>query len=293
MSFNKIYKQIFQQIGIQPIKELKLFNGKIAYNIAKMNLNNRQRYSGSIGNINAINDICKLLKQNGIQYKVDQFVKQSPIGITKYRNLEVDFRFNNSNKFIIIGAHHDTKYFPKFDNFQGANDGASGVGLIIGLILYIKQNNIKFPINIKFVLFDGQQCFYQYSENDGLIGSKYVANKYKVNCKAVILLDMIASKNLKIVFPINSDNKLIAILKKTLEQEQNKYFDFNGSKSIIDDTTPFEKINIPTINFIQFDYLYWHTNNDTLDKISSQSFGIIGNIILRYIKNLSYQIFQI
>lgn len=293
MSFIKSYNQIFQQIGIQPIKQLPYFDSTIAYNIAKINCNNRQRYSGSIGNINALNDICKILNDNNIKYKIDQFVKDSPIGIIKYRNLEIDFNFVNSKNFILIGAHHDTKYFPIYDKFSGANDGASGVGLIIGLILYLKKNNIKFPINIKFVLFDGQQCFYQYEQNDGLVGSKYVANKYQTLCKAMILLDMIGSKDLNIQFPKNSNKDLINTVKKVLTRKQELYFDFKQQKNIIDDTKPFQQLNIPTLNFIDMKYKYWHTNQDTLDKISKNSFSIIGNVVLKVIKNLSLSLFQI
>ena len=89
--------------------------------------------------------------------------------------------------------------------FEGANDGASGVGLILGLILFLHTNQIKYPVNLKFILFDGEECFYHYSNNDGLIGSKYAAKKYSKNCLAMILFDMIGSSDLNIQFPKNSN----------------------------------------------------------------------------------------
>ena len=62
---------------------------------------------------------------------------------------------NKSNNFIVISCHHDSKFLPQFKNFSGANDGSSGVGLLLSLILYFNKLNLELPIGLKFVFFDG------------------------------------------------------------------------------------------------------------------------------------------
>ena len=144
------------------------------------------------------------------------------------------------------------------------------------------------PYGIKFIFFDGQQSIYSYKKNDGLHGSKYAAKLYAKNCIAMILLDMIGSKDLKIQFPPNSDNELIQITNSIINKLNYQQHFIPGVRdtNIIDDTTPFEKYNIPTINFIQMDYPYWHTNEDTFDKLDMNSFRIVGNVVLQLLTQL-------
>ena len=134
MNFLHKYNQIFQQINVQLIREIPYFSGQTSYDIAKQNCLIRQRYSGSLGNLNSLINLTKILSENNINYYIDEFIEDSPVGNIRFRNLIVDFNFTESSKYIIIGAHHDSKFLPKMPFFEGANDGASGVGLILGLI---------------------------------------------------------------------------------------------------------------------------------------------------------------
>lgn len=288
MSFLHKYNQIFQQINVQLIREIPYFSGQTAYDIAKQNCLIRQRYSGSLGNLNSLINLTKILSENNINYYIDEFIEDSPVGNIRFRNLVVDFNFTESSNYIILGAHHDSKFLPKMPFFEGANDGASGVGLILGLILFLHTNQIKYPVNLKFILFDGEECFYHYSNNDGLIGSKYAAKKYSKNCLAMILFDMIGSSDLNIQFPKNSNAQLLKYTQQIITNlDYQLYFDFSQKQYIIDDTNPFEKMNVPTLNFIDFKYKFWHTNQDTFDKLSQNSFEVIGNVCLELLRTLS------
>lgn len=287
MIFQQIYNKILQKKSLF-LLNTDSFNYQQAYEFAILNNTFRERYSGSNGNIQALYQIQSILKENNINFYLDSFIKNTPIGKVKFNNLLVDFPSKNSNEFIIIGCHHDTKLLPQFKNFSGANDGSSGVGLLLSLILYFNQYKNNLPIGLKFIFFDGEECYYEYNSTDGLFGSKHAAKVLHNNCKYMILADMIGAKNLKIQFPKNSNIELINM---TLEIAKNNnylnYFDLNLSENkIIDDTNPFEKFGIPTLNFIQMSYKYWHTNEDTIDKLSKQSFNIIGNTIIQLIFQL-------
>lgn len=285
MLFQKIYNNIFQQNSEYILKKFPYFYGNKAYKYSLINNTYRERYSGSIGNIQALNDIKNILIKNNIKFNIDSFIKNTPIGKVKFNNLIVDFPSNISNKYIIIACHHDSKYFPKFNKFSGANDGSSGVGLLLALIEYFNNINESLPIGLKFIFLDGEECYYNYNKNDGLFGSKHAAKLYHKNCKYMILLDMIGAKNLYIKFPKNSNTQLLNMTFNIINNNNyNKYFDTKVTDNkIIDDTTPFEKYKIPTINFIQIDYQHWHTNDDTIDKISLKSLEIIGNTTIQLI----------
>lgn len=237
----------------------------------------------------ALEQIKTILNNNNIIFSIDSFIKKTPINNVKFNNLIVDFKGISPNT-IIIGAHHDSKFLPSLPNFTGANDGSSGVGLLLSLILYFNKitKTETLPLSLKFIFFDGEECFYNYSKNDGLFGSKHAAKLYHHTCKYMILLDMIGAKNLNIQFPKNSNKFLINTTFNIINKlNYSKYFNNKiRNSSIIDDTNPFENYNIPTINFIQMDYPYWHTNQDTIDKISKNSLEIIGNTTIQLLYNI-------
>lgn len=288
MEFNQLYTQLLNRAKQTIMVDLPEISGLQAYYFAKMNNKIRLRYSGCQGNIDALKQIQTILLEESIPYTLDEFIDSTPIGKKRFCNLTVDIK-GKSDQYIIIGCHHDTKILPQYPQFSGANDGSSGVGLLLNLILHF-FHNIKYelPIGIKFIFFDGEQAMYSYTKNDGLHGSKYAAKKYHQKCKYMILLDMVGYKDLSIQFPPNSNMELIAITNQIINAKSyQKYFKNKiGKNKIIDDTTPFQKYNIPTINFIQMDYPHWHTNKDTFDKISMNSLKIIGNVVIKLVTTL-------
>lgn len=288
MKFNRIYNSLINRAKKYVMVSLPKISGVEAYKYAQMNCSIRQRYSGSINNRIALEQIEQVLRQNNIQYYIDTFIADSPNNKIRFNNLVVDIK-GKSDKYIIIGCHHDTKLLPQKPQFSGANDGASGVGLLLNLIIHFSQNiNYILPYGIKFIFFDGEQSIYSYTKNDGLQGSKYAAKKYYKNCLYMILLDMIGYKDLYIKFPVNSNDQLVQLTQKIIQRlDYRQYFDIQRyQNSIIDDTKPFEKYNVSTINFIQMEYPYWHTNGDTFDKLSINSFKVIGNTVIQLIKQL-------
>lgn len=197
-----------------------------------------------------------------------------------------------SDDFILVGAHHDAKLLQTAPDFQGANDGASGVGALLAMIRAVADVARKepLPVGFRFVFFDGEEALLAYSDTDGFLGSRHEADVMERDgslrhCRAMILLDMIGDRDLHVAFPANSNGTLVAwALAEARESGVSKFFS-RGSLTVRDDDEAFAKKGVPTINFIDFDYgpdnLYWHSSADTLDKIAPESIAIAANLALR------------
>ena len=109
----------------------------------------------------------------------------------------------------------------------------------------------------------------------------------------MILLDMIGDKDLVLENELSSTFGLMEIVRKSGQELGHSKHLAKAPKEIVDDHIPFLQAGIPAVDLIDYDYgfdnIYWHTPNDTLDKISPQSLRIVGSIVLRTIEKLSKQ----
>ena len=212
--------------------------------------------------------------------------------IVRYHNIKT-----KNKEFIIIGSHYDTK--DKIENFIGANDAGSSTAILLYLIQAINDNpHLASQINceLRFVFFDGEEAYHEYTHNDGLIGSKHYAqelvkNDNIKNCRGVIIADMLGDKQLEIKIPQNTNPQLA---QKALNAAANlslEQYISQGNAQIIDDHLSFHQLNIPTINLIDFEFGHnnhlWHTKNDTLEHISKKNLAISTKILLKTILNLA------
>ena len=197
------------------------------------------------------------------------------------RNVEIVFP-GKSDDFIVVGAHHDTKYLSGVPDFAGANDGASGVGALLAMAAATAEYARKTPLpcGIRFVFFDGEEALVQYTEYDGLAGSRDYVNSLRSGgelkrCRAMILLDMIGDKDLHVELAGNSTPALAKIVLKAAKDLDHADKFSAGNTPMIDDHWPFLQAGIPAVDLIDFDFgpdnRYWHTAGDTMDKISAES----------------------
>ncbi len=271
-------------------------NAKSAMNYVQKIAQIAPRYSGHPNNAKCANLIAQIATANGADVKLDKFNAPTPYGKVEFQNVIATIK-GQSEKFIIIGSHFDTKKIDSIPLFQGANDGASSTGLLLELIRTINRSKIKPYYSLRFIFFDGEECFLKYSNNDGLYGSRHYATIIKEDksselCKGVVICDMIGDKELKITVPSGCDAGLTKELFDVAKQNgYGKYFAWS-SFDIIDDHTPFKKIGLPTVNLIDFNYgkhnRYWHTKADTVDKLSEKSLKIVGDVVLDYIINFEF-----
>ena len=210
-----------------------------------------------------------------------------------FRNVEAVYRSQmNSGKFVVVGAHYDTKALSSVPDFQGANDGASGVAALLAMTKAIPDRS-PLPFDVIFLFFDGEEALYEYNDHDGLHGSKRFVGKMKspADCIAMILLDMVGDQDLNVRFPADTDAGLLnAAL--TVSGRNGTLAQFNSGGSVmLDDHIPFQKLGIPAIDIIDFSYgpynSYWHTKYDTLDRISGKSIAASADFALDLIWELA------
>lgn len=168
----------------------------------------------------------------------------------------------------------------------GANDGASGVAIILELARVLKQTQPQ--VGIEYVLTDGEDL--GPSEEEMYLGAIEYANHQPMP-KATygILLDMLGKKNLRVPMEPNSiqiaGNLEYALYRHASEVGLASTFPMVEGPQIDDDHLPISKAGLPTIDLIDFDYApYWHTIDDTPDKCSPESLGKVGKLLQTWLE---------
>lgn len=222
------------------------------------------RTIGTNGHRTAFNYITKKLKEP----EIDSFYID---GLWLYNIYK---KFSTKQPLIGIGAHWDSD-----KNCPGANDGGSGVALLLKLADTLTKNPPYMSVHLLF--FDGEDV-----ERAELYGSTHFAINSLDQYSFVLIIDMVGDKDLKI-FKEGNSSKFFPSLVDSIWQigmeiapdvfiPSIKYY-------IIDDHMPLIKYGIRAIDIIDFDYPYWDTPFDTIDKCSKKSLDMMYNFLLKIV----------
>jgi glutaminyl-peptide cyclotransferase len=234
---------------------------------------------------------AELRKLARCQVSDDSFTAQTPLGPMAMRNIIAKFP-GTSGRVIVITGHFDTKLFPG-RRFVGANDGGASTGLLLELARVASSRSGADDIYL--VWFDGEEAIGQWSATDGLHGSRHLASKWSQDgtlsrIKALVNVDMIGDRDLGILQVTNSSPQLLRLVWQVAKETgYGKYFLDSGS-DIEDDHIPFVRLGVNALDLIDFDYgpdnRYWHTDQDTMDKLSAHSLEVVGNVLLEMIRRI-------
>lgn len=188
---------------------------------------------------------------------------------------------------IILGAHYDSRMFANLDPdpanqslpVPGANDGASGVAVLLELARTLPEETVP----IWLVFFDAEDNG-NIAGWDWILGSREFVKNNPVRPEAVIIVDMIGDADLNIYKEFNSNpalNDEIWAVASELGYED-KFIPVY-QHTIKDDHIPFLEAGIPAVDIIDFDYRYWHTVQDTPDKVSPESLQVVGETLYAWI----------
>ena len=185
--------------------------------------------------------------------------------------------------WIIIGAHYDSRFFADEDPdpsmrsepVPGANDGASGVAVLLELARVLPA---ELPAEIWLVFFDAEDQG-RIEGWDWILGSRAFAESLETEPDAVVIVDMIGDADLNIYQERNSDPELTQQIWSIAQQAGYEQFIAEPKYSILDDHTPFLERGITAIDIIDFDYPYWHTTADTADKVAPESLEAVGRTL--------------
>jgi Zn-dependent M28 family amino/carboxypeptidase len=219
------------------------------------------------------------LKKAGLTPQLDEFTASTPRGPVRMVNIRA-VRAGAKPTIIALGGHYDTK---RFDfPFVGASDGGSSAAWLLEFARATADLNLE--NSLEFIFFDGEEAVLEWTDSDSVYGSRYdvdrrVKNGTLRNLKALILVDMIGDRNLNIRRESQSTDWLKTILWNTAHTLGYSREFLNDDQEISDDHVPFLRAGIPAVDIIDFDYPYWHTSGDTLDKTSSRSLKIVGDVV--------------
>jgi Zn-dependent M28 family amino/carboxypeptidase len=230
------------------------------------------------------------LKSYGCTVEEQIFTAQTPIGPKRMNNIiaKVDGR---GNDLVVLSGHYDTKIMDR--PFVGANDGGSSTGFLLEMARVLCGKPRKNDLYL--VWLDGEEAVRTWTPDDSLYGSRHLARHWQQDgtikrIKALINVDMIGDGDLLIVNEWNSTpalRKLVWDAAASLGLSRH----FSALEGAIeDDHIPFLRAGAPALDLIDFDYgpgnSWWHTEQDTIDKLSANSFQVVGNVLLKVLAKL-------
>ncbi|MBA3343863.1 MAG: M28 family peptidase [Gemmatimonadales bacterium] len=172
----------------------------------------------------------------------------------------------------------------------GANDGGSGVALLLGVADVLKRSPPGIGVDLLFVDGEDYGDFNATPPADVLIGSRYYAANQPPGPQPLyaVLFDLVADKELQIY---QEGNSLIGAPEVVeLVWDTARELGYGGSfvasprHTLIDDHLELQKVGIRAIDVVDFDYPAWHTAEDTLDKVSAESLQTVGDVAVALIR---------
>ena len=236
--------------------------------------------------------ISTQLKSFGCQVEQQDFHASTPKGDVAMQNI-VAKAAGTGPGIILLLTHYDS--LGSVENFVGAEDSASSTGMMIELARHLCAQ--KGPNSVWIAFLDGEESFVNWDkDNDHTYGSRELAARMSVSgelkrVKAVILADMIGQYSLKIPKESDSTKWLADLVWKTADRLGHKDVFINQEVGRIDDDhQSFLSRGVPSLDIIDLnDYIsagYWHTPQDTLDKISPRNVAIVGYVVLESVGEL-------
>lgn len=258
------------------------FDAARAYNDVFVQVSFGPRTPGSTAHSATVDYIRSELEQAGWEVEIQETeMLGHPI-----RNIIA--RRGSGSEWVVIGAHYDSRFVADRDPdpvlsaqpVMGANDGASGVAVLLELARSLPKKPEK---QIWLVFFDAEDQG-NIEGWDWILGSRAFAQSLENSPSAVVVVDMIGDANLNIYREKSSDVALTdEIWSRAAELGYEQFFIDEPKYHILDDHTPFLEKGIRAIDIIDFNYDYWHTSQDTADKVSQESLGVIGEVLLSWL----------
>lgn len=232
------------------------------------------------------------LKSYGLKVIDDDLIASTPRGKVPMKNIIGELT-GAKPEIVIISSHYDTKRQPRF---VGANDGGSSTAAVLEIARALSKTRPVYTL--WFIFFDGEEAVVDWYANNGkdnTYGSRHLARKLTMDgtikrVKAMILLDMIGDAALDLNRESESTPWLVDLIWDTAHRIGYGEYFLADETEISDDHLPFKEAGVPVIDLIDFNFgpdnAYWHTDHDTIDKVSSESLKVIGDVVISALPNL-------
>lgn len=233
--------------------------------------------------------IVAALSELSCTVEEDEFVAATPIGALRMCNIVARFGADSPEAVVVVSGHYDTL---RMEGFLGANDGGSSAGALMALAERLDLSNAH---AVWLAFFDGEEATVEWRDRDHTYGSRRLAGRWAASgivprIRALINVDMVGDADLGLLYEGNSDRGLRARV-WGIANELGYGTVFGRSIGYIqDDHVPFGRVGVPILNLIDFNYgdghAYWHSRDDTLDKLSARSFATVLHVVETAINRL-------
>jgi Zn-dependent M28 family amino/carboxypeptidase len=278
-------------ISAPPAETTGGFDGARAYKHVEQLVVIGPHSAGSDGIRRAQAYIIDQLKSSGCPVEEQDFhALSTPIGDVAMKNILVKIPSSSPN-IILYASHYDTK---RIDHFVGADDGGSSTGVLLELARVLCARKNAETIWLAFL--DGEEAFnLQWANPDNTYGSRELAASLALSgslrrVKSMILVDMVGPASPVFKRESNSTPWLTDVIWSTAARLGYGNVFINDSADIADDHLPFLNRDVPATDIIDLDVPYWHTTNDTLDKIDPRTLAITGYVLIASLPELEKKI---
>jgi len=227
----------------------------------------------------------------GDEVENDTFTADTPEGKFPVHNIVAKFP-GTKDGIIVIASHYDTNYPLRKTSFVGANDGASSSALLLEFANQLRSKR-RDGYSVWLVWDDAEEAIKPDTEvpflSDSLYGIRHLAEKWEADgtlkkVKAFLLADMVGDADLNIEHDSYSTPWLEDVVYEAATRVGYQSHFFARTMGVDDDHIPFMKLGVACADFIDFDYgyndVFWHTTQDTVDKLSPKSLEIVGVTML-------------
>ncbi len=262
------------------------FDGKRAFADVAKQVDFGPRPSGSQAIAQVQDYILSELSSAGCTAGADAFNAETPAGQVAMKNILVKIPGDRSG-IIMLATHYDTK---RLDDFVGADDGGSSTAVMLELARLLCAQRGRYSVWIAF--FDGEEAVNpEWHDPDNRYGSRQMAAKLAMSgdlatIRAFLLADIVGSRELRIKRDTNSDKALTDLVWATAARLGYSGVFVNDTTAIEDDHQSFSVRGVRTLDVIDLQIPYWHTPQDTLDKLSSKSLAVVGHVFVESVKQL-------
>jgi peptidase M28-like protein len=276
------------------------FEGKRAFGWLTMQCDFGPRVPGTAAHDSCFAFLMRTLQGYAAEVKADTFSYDSPDLNKKVRLMNVVARFRPElTQRVLLGAHWDTRPWADRDPVPakrhlpvlGANDGASGVAVLLETARLLKKSGPSLGVDI--VLFDGEDLGSEADPNGYFRGStRYVEETIGDKPPLfVIIVDMVGKKDLDLRWEGNSRklaSNIVDLVWGVASDLGVRSFRSDVRHTVFDDHMPFLNAGIPAIDIIDFAYPEWHTTRDTPDKCSAESLEGVGQVLLSIVRKPNF-----
>jgi hypothetical protein len=275
---------------------VKEFSGPTAFGYVQQQLSFGPRVPNTPGHQRTGDWLEAQLRQRADTVIVQAFTQRTSRGVTlRLRNFFARFRPQATERVLFV-AHWDTR--PKADKsanlgqqqlpVPGANDGASGVALLLGVADALKARAPE--IGVDLLLVDGEDWGDFSDSTETLLGSRYFAAHQPPGYTTLfaVVFDMVGDKDLQFLQEGYSISRAPEVVQRVWETAKGlgygRVFVPTVGEALTDDHVPLQQAGIRAIDVIDFTFPYHHTTEDTIDKVSAASLQIVGDVAVALVR---------